>query len=317
VVCQIWIHSLLSGYPALLSHSKRAKLKNQTQAYLYAGSAVLMWATVASAFKLALRELDFIQLLFFSTLFSTLALTIVVLAQRKWRLFLDQSRGDILKSALLGLLNPFAYYLVLFKAYSLLPAQEAQPLNYTWPIVLSLMSVPILGQKLKAGTFLGLLVSLVGVIVIATRGDLLALHFADPLGTALALLSTLLWATYWILNLKDSRDPAVKLAFSFAFGLIYITVLALCSGHPTQPSPFSLATTVYVGLFEMGLTFFVWLKALNLSRDSASVAGLIYLSPFLSLLLIHYVVGEEIYLSSVIGLALIVGGILIQRLRRR
>ena len=34
-----------------------------------------------------------------------------------------------------GFLNPFLYYIILFKAYSLLPAQEALSLNYTWPLV--------------------------------------------------------------------------------------------------------------------------------------------------------------------------------------
>jgi len=68
-----------------------------------------------------------------------------------------------------------------------------------------------------------------------------------------------------------------------------------------------------VGLFEMGLTFAIWMGALRLSRTTAQVANLIYLAPFLSLVLLHWVVGEAIYPSSVAGLALIVAGIGIQK----
>ena len=125
-------------------------MKPQTQAHTYALLAVLFWSTVASAFKIALRGAGVAQLVCYASVGSCVALFLVVLAQRKLGLFLGQRRGDWLRSAWLGLLNPFLYYLVLLKAYSLLPAQEAQPLNFTWPIVLSLLSAPLLKQRLHS-----------------------------------------------------------------------------------------------------------------------------------------------------------------------
>jgi drug/metabolite transporter (DMT)-like permease len=70
---------------------------------------------------------------------------------------------------------------------------------------------------------------------------------------------------------------------------------------------------LYIGTFEMGIAFVAWLRALRLSRTTAQVGQLIYLTPFLSLLAIGLVVGEPIYASTVAGLALIVGGIVLQR----
>ena len=115
-------------------------MEDQQKAYAYALGTVLMWATVASAFKITLRYLDFGQLLLYASATAVLVLAAVVLLQGKWGLVRRCSGRDLARSALLGLLNPFAYYLVLFKAYDLLPAQEAQPLNYTWPIMLVLLS---------------------------------------------------------------------------------------------------------------------------------------------------------------------------------
>ena len=62
----------------------------------------------------------------------------------------------------------------------------------------------------------------------------------------------------------------------------------------------------------MGIPFVLWLKALNYSRTTAGVSNLIYLSPFISLIIIHFIVGEVILLSTVAGLSFIVGGIVWQ-----
>jgi drug/metabolite transporter (DMT)-like permease len=77
-----------------------------------------------------------------------------------------------------------------------------------------------------------------------------------------------------------------------------------------------IAGAAYAGIFEMGLTFYFWLKALKLSATTARVSILIYLMPFISLVLIHLVVGETILFSSVAGLVLIVGGIVLEQWRR-
>ena len=67
----------------------------------------------------------------------------------------------------------------------------------------------------------------------------------------------------------------------------------------------------------MGITYVVWLYALRLSRTTAQVSNLIYLTPFLSLMVVHVVVGERIFGSTVVGLVLIVGGILLQHYGRQ
>ena len=63
----------------------------------------------------------------------------------------------------------------------------------------------------------------------------------------------------------------------------------------------------------MGVTFFIWLKALQYANTTAQVGNLVYLSPFLSLIMIHFIVGEEIYISTLAGLILIITGIILQK----
>jgi len=215
-------------------------------------------------------------------------------------------------SAGLGFFYPLVYYLLLFGAYGRLPAQQAQPLNYTWPILFALLSVPFLGRSLSRGAVYGLLVSFIGVVTVSTRGDLFSLGKLNLTGALMALSSGLVWALYWILNLKDQRDPLVKLTSGFFFGVAYVCVLVLLFPSPFSSLKASVYGAIYVGLFEMGLTFVFWLKALETDHQEVLIGNLAYLSPFLSLIFIHFVVGEEIHLSSLVGLALIVCGIAIQ-----
>ena len=288
-------------------------MDDQKKAYLYAGLTVLLWSTVASAFKITLRHMGFIQMLFVASVVSMAALFFILLAQGKWKQLRSQSGPELARSALLGFLNPFIYYLVLFKAYDLLPAQEAQPLNWTWPIIVVILSAVVLKQRIGIKAVLAILVSFIGVLVISTRGDLLGLRFSNPWGAGLAISSSLVWASFWIFNIKDTRDEVVKLFLSFTFGSAYILGACLLYPEPWRFSPAGLLGGVYIGLFEMGLTFVFWLKALRLSRTTAQVTNLVYLAPFISLFFISLIVGEEIKISTVTGLILIISGILIQR----
>ncbi|MCK5029599.1 MAG: DMT family transporter, partial [Bacteroidales bacterium] len=162
-------------------------MKNQSKAYIYAGLTILFWGTSASAFKIGLRHIDYFQLLFIATTTAVLFLFFILLYQKKLILIKQLSIKDYSHSTLLGFLNPFLYYTVLFIAYSLLPAQVAQPLNFVWPITLVLLSVPILKQKLKLKSILALLLSFIGVILISSEGNIMNMKFSNPLGVFLAL----------------------------------------------------------------------------------------------------------------------------------
>jgi len=290
-------------------------LEKQHTAYLYAAAAVVFWSTAATAFKISLRFYGVLHLLLFAAATSTAILFAAVAVSGGIKRIILLPRKEIARSAMLGFLNPFLYYIVLLGAYSRLPAQEAQALNYTWPIVLVLLSIPMLGQRLRARDAGAILVSFSGVIVIATRGNPFSLEFSDWPGITLALGSTLIWSLYWILNTKDTVDGTVRMFLNFIFGLVYITAVALPLAGPLHLRGATIPGPVYVGIFEMGLTFLLWLKALRLSETTAAVGNLIYFAPFLSLVFIQTVAGEQVRLSSVAGLVLIIGGVALQRLR--
>jgi drug/metabolite transporter (DMT)-like permease len=289
-------------------------LDSQQRALLLGLSAVLLWSTVATAFKLSLEYLAPLQLLAFSSLVSLLTLGVLLGASGRFGQVFEGSRRDYLRSLALGLINPFLYYVVLFEAYDRLPAQEAQPLNYTWAFTLALLAVPLLRQRLSRWDLIGGLVAYAGVWVIATRGDVLSLRFENPTGVALALGSTVLWALYWIYNTRDHREPLVALFCTFAMGVPFVLLAcALTAGFAVEDWR-GIAGAAYVGVFEMGVAFALWLGALRASTSTSRIANLIFLSPFLSLVFIRIFVGETILPSTYVGLVLIVTGLLVQQL---
>lgn len=288
-------------------------MNQKYKSYLFALASIILWSTSATAFKLTLRGLSVSHVLLFSAITSTLIFLFFMIKNSKQNIIPIFKGKDFRNNLALGLINPFLYYLILFKAYSLLPAQEALPLNYTWPIVISIFSVIFLKNKLTFKTIIGLIIAFSGVIVIATRGNLLSLHFHNIVGVSLAIGSSVVWGLFWILNLLDSRDASEKLFGSFLFGTVLILFYNIIFDSNYILDMKYLFGAVYIGFFEMGITFFLWMKALSLSDNKAHTATLAYLSPFISLIFISLVLDEKLFASSIIGLILIVGGILIQQ----
>ncbi len=285
----------------------------QKRAYLYASAAVLLWSTIASAFKISLRYIDILPLLFYASIVSSVFLFLYLLFLKKLKLLKELSKKDYLHSALLGFLNPFLYYVILVNAYSILKAQEAVTLNFIWPIMLVLLSIPLLHQRIKLRSILAIIISFIGVFIIATKGDILGFRFTSTAGVLLAVSSAVIWALFWIYNVKDKRDEAVGLFLNFTFGSVFIFLSMLLFAKVEIPNLNGILGAAYIGLCEMGITFLIWLKALKLSKTTAHVANLVYLAPFLSLVVISFAVGEKIFFSTIIGLIFIIGGIILQK----
>jgi drug/metabolite transporter (DMT)-like permease len=291
---------------------------NEKRAIFLALAAVLLWSTVATAFKLTLLQFTPIQMLTIASSVSAFSLLVLCLVQRKMALILPTLMKRPSYFLLLGLINPFAYYLILFKAYALLPASQAQTINYSWAITLTFMAALVLGQHIRRQDYVAALLCYFGVIVIATQGELLALQFTSPLGVGLALLSTLLWASYWILNTKNIADPVVSMLLGFVIALPFCAGLAWWEGASWNAiDEFGWLSVTYVGLFEMGITFVLWLSALKLTNNTSRISNLIFISPFISLMLLNQIIGEAIPPTTLIGLLFIITGLIVQQSRSK
>ena len=293
-------------------------MHNERSALLFGLSAVLLWSTVATAFKITLTEFTPVQMVAVASLVSTITLIIVCAVRGTLSQLSTTFISNPWYYLLLGLINPLGYYLILFKTYDLLPASQAQPITYSWAITLTLMAAVFLKQKIRTQDWFACVFGYLGVIVIATKGDIFNLHFDSPTGVTLALTSTLLWAGYWILNTKNKADPVVGLLLGFLVALPFAFAIALYEGSSWSTITIKGWLSVsYVGMFEMGITFVLWLNALKQTQNTARISNLIFASPFISLILLATVIGEDIHPSTLTGLILIVIGLVVQQFKRK
>jgi drug/metabolite transporter (DMT)-like permease len=281
-------------------------VQDDRRALAFGIGAVLLWSTVATGFKLGLSVMAPAQLLLLGSTISALVFIPAALRQGWPGRSLNLREG-----AIFALLNPVLYYLILFEAYDRLPAQIAQPLNYTWAIVLALLATPVLGQKLTPRMLGGITIGYFGVLVLLSQGRFDALPDLDWLGVLLAFVSTGIWAGYWLFNARSDTEPNALMATSFLLAVPVLVVICLIGPGLPPLTGQTLAYGAWVGLVEMGVTFLLWQQALRLSTQAARIGQLIFLSPFLSLFLISSVLGETVHLTSWLGLGIIVAGLLV------
>ncbi len=285
-------------------------MTNNNKAIVYGIVAVLSWSTVATMFKMALRYYSHYEMLLIASLTALFVFSVAITIQKKWSDLKKIPPKQWGKFALIGLLNPLVYYLVLFKSYSLLPAQIAQPINYSWPIVLLVLLSIFTRTAIPKTKYIGMFFSLAGVTLISLGSGTISGNSLPLPGLLLAFLSAFLWAAYWIVNnLNKEVDFIIALFLSFLFGSIYLLIGTIFVDVDFHSLP-GLLSSIYVGTFEMGIPFIFFGLAIRKTGNSALVNQLCYLSPFISLFLIHLILGEQIYTTTYLGLFLIVFGII-------
>ena len=268
---------------------------------------------MATAFKWALEFNTPMALITVAATVSWCFFGVRVIGADSLKSMREMKSAPVLRCLLLGLLNPAFYYLILFTAYDLLPAQDAMAINYTWgltlPLVASLFS-RTLPTKYETGLAL---LSYLGILVIATDGNLGSLEFDQPAGVALALFSTVIWGLSWVVNSRivdaNNIDPELALFLNFSAALPVLWIVTGLAGQLPSVSMGSLLGGLYVGLFEMGIAFVLWMNAMRLTDNPLRISSLIFLAPPLSLLLIGTVLNETIAGSTLVGLVIILMGL--------
>ena len=275
--------------------------------YLLGTIAILLWSTVAVAFRLALQKLSVLQVLSLASTTSFFVILVTLAFQNKLSQVRQLKGKDWLQGLILGVGNPFLYYLCLFESYKRLPTQVAQSLNFTWPLFLALGAFLFLGESISLINLVAIFISFLGLLTIifqdfGPQGEL------SVIGVLFALSSALIWAGFWIFNSTIKKPPLIKLFLSFLFGTPLILMATIVFDELPNPDFQGLALSIYIGLFEMGISFIIWLKALEKVPRKDVLSNLSYLSPLISLFLIQAFLGESIQMGTILGLVLIVTG---------
>lgn len=285
----------------------------KTVSYGNLALCILLWASIPVASKKILVELDNLQMLFYSTVFSLAVLIVLMLVQgkhREWRRYGAQDYGVM---AWLGFLGTYLYYVLLYGAFARTTASEGFILAYTWPIFVLglafvLLAEPVTGIKISA-----VAISFMGVAVIFTHGDPQSLALSSITGDILAVTGAFVFALFSVLGKKRNYDKIISVFVYFVAAMVCVTLTTAGWSSFVWPSPRVWGWLLYNGVLVNGVSYIFWFKALE-HGDTHVISSALYLTPFLSLLYIRLFLDERILMSSVAGLGLILVGIVLQLL---
>ena len=182
------------------------------------------------------------------------------------------------------------------------------------PVAVAAIAATLLGERLSARQWLGILLSLAGAVVVIVRGEpavLRALAF-NP-GDLWVLAAVPIWALYTVL-LKRWPAGLERMSFLAAMALVGVAVQfplfawEWSAGRHMVVTPASLAAIAYTAVFASFLAFVFYNAALQ--RTTAAVAGPFHhLHPAFTALLGVAFLGERVGWYHAAGVACIVSGL--------
>lgn len=279
--------------------------------YTYALLTVSIWATMAASVKLLMNNIPNLETLAVSSVFAFVFLLIMNIKNGSIKEMGKYSAKDYVTMAGHGFLGLFLYSALYYYGLTQLTSQEACILNYLWPIMLVVFSSVILKEKLTGTKIIAMLFSFFGIIILSTGSGNMATS-----NTALGMLSCIVAAACYglfsVLNKKADYNQNIAM-------MVIWFVVAVCSA---VLGPFievwkPIAGMQWLGMLWLGVVidavaYLLWALALKGAENTAKIANLAYLTPFLSVIISAIVLKEQIRMRAIIALLFIVGGILFQ-----
>ena len=279
--------------------------------YLYVTIAILAWGSSATIVKFFFHGLDTNFVIAVSLFLSFLCMLLLLAVQGKLRLIRELDAKTFAKMLGIGILGVYLYNYFYQMGVTLLPAQQAFVINYLWPALIIVFSKPILGEPYTPSKLVAVLLAFLGVVAVATNGDFSTLLGGQRLGILFSLLAAICYGVYSPLAKKQTYDPDLALMIIFGVTAVWCFLLSLHSGTACMPTAFQWVGLVLFGVIVNALAYMFWVKALA-RGNTAIMSNLIYLTPVVSLVFTHVVLGEEITFWSVFGLVLICIGAVVQ-----
>ena len=283
------------------------------KSHTYILFSIIFWATSPVVIRLLLSGVDNFQVSFYTSLFSAATLFLIVVFQKKLSILKKYSKKDILKICLLGFFGIFLYNLLFVYSFVFLTTQEDFVLNYLWPVLVVIFGIIILKEKVSMKKILAIVLGFIGVSIVVSKGA--ELSFLNPFGVVLAVSGAVSYSLFSVLSKRCKYEKFTSMFLYCLFSVPFSFLVAISLSQIIIPTLEQLIGLLWLGSVTIGLGFTFWLKAIEVG-DTAKMSNLVLATPFLSLVFVYLILGEEIIISSIIGLVLIISGILVQSRRK-
>ena len=282
--------------------------------YIYAISTVLIWATMAAMVKKMLFDIPNLQTLSISSVFAFLFLGLVNIKTGTIKLMKSYTVKEYGIMSGLGFVGMFVYSALYYYGLSQLSSQEACILNYLWPIMLVLFSCIILKEKLTVMKIVAMGCSFLGIVILSMgNGD--AAGGNTWLGIVSCIVAAACYGLFSVLNKKADMNQNITMMIIWLTVAVCAGILGVLTENWVPIKGVQWLGMLWLGIVIDAVAYLLWALALKGTENTARIANLAYLTPFLSLIVSAVFLKEAIELQAVVALVFIIGGILLQSSR--
>lgn len=281
------------------------------RAFLYGGSAIFLWSTIAVSTKVMLSSLDSMQILTVSMLFASVFLFFLNLFKGKLIQMKQYKPTDYLNMSGLGVLGIFLYNLLLYIGIDSMLASQAFIINYLWPIMTVIFACLILKEPMTVKKVIAIAMSFLGVVIVTAEGGLGSMSTDDLIGALCCVLAAVSYGLFSVLNKRKGYDNYICMMVCHFAAFLLSLLFSLLSGNVLIPTLVQFPGLMWIGIGTSAVAYTCWAQALSLG-DTAKLSTIAYVTPFLSLIWTALFLQEPISVSSIMGLLVIVAGIFLQ-----
>lgn len=206
-----------------------------------------------------------------------------------------------------GVIGYFGYHFFLFYSFRFAPAIEANLINYTWPVILVVLT-PVFfpDSRLKWFHYVGVVFSLMGTaLLVAGKGG--QFQVENFKGYLLAAGAAITWPLYSLIKKRLGAAPIWSIGTSCFFaGVLCLITHLFIEPRVVLQTPDAIKI-FFMGIGPFGAAFYTWDLATR-KGDMRIIGSLTYLTPVLSTLALVLVADQNLNSSTLLAMVLIVGG---------
>lgn len=279
--------------------------------YLYAFGAIGFWATTATVSKLLLHSYTTMQVLALSSAIAAAFLLIVNGIKGNLKKLKSYRFRDFLITSGVGLLGTFGYDAMLYMGIDHLLASQAMIINYLWPMMAVVAGCILLKEKMTLRKVIAVGMSFAGVAIVTSNGSLHSFAGSSLEGALCCVLAAVFYGLFVAFNKRLSYDSMVSMMLYYTQSAILAFGWVMLRGGMPDMRGVEILGFLWIGIFSHAIAYVSWALAMK-HGETAKVANLAYITPFLAMVVAHFVLGDPITIWSVGGLLVIVAGIFLQ-----
>ena len=279
--------------------------------YIYAFTTVFIWATMAAIAKMLLSDIPNLETLSVSSVFAFLFLVLVNGKKGVLKDLKQYSAKDYGIMAGLGFIGLFMYSALYYYGLTKLSSQEACILNYLWPIMLVVFSCVLLKEKMTVTKGVAMVLSFAGIVILSA-GKMGGTDIGTTMGIVSCIAAAACYGLFSVLNKKADYNQNIAMMVIWLVVAVCAAVLGVFTEQWVPIKGMQWLGILWLGVVIDAVAYLLWALALQGVENTAKIANLAYLTPFLSLVVSAVLLKEKIELRAFVALAFIVGGILLQ-----